>query len=164
MHQGAALVAISYMSCFFDASLTDVLESPECPSDESRGAVLVQILARCGEGLMFNVFYALLGVSALSRVHKSATMLQKLAALCSLCERTMWKGILCWDSLCGWLQTTVSSLSSEYLRQGEAELIIPLWLKVLQDAASDYLHSRTGDNCRNHPGYMQGKGGAAVNS
>ena len=53
---------------FFDASLTDVLESPECPSDESRGAVLVQILARCGEGLMFNVFYALLGVSALSRV------------------------------------------------------------------------------------------------
>ncbi|VAI05522.1 unnamed protein product [Triticum turgidum subsp. durum] len=139
MHRGAALAAISYMSCFFDASLTDVLESPECPSDESRGAVLVQILARCGEGLMSNVFYALLGVSALSRVHKSATMLQQLAALCSLCERTMWKGILCWDSLCGWLQTT-----------------------VLQDAASDYLHSRTGDNCRNHPGYMQGKGGRTL--
>ncbi|VAI05521.1 transportin MOS14-like isoform X3 [Triticum dicoccoides] len=155
MHRGAALAAISYMSCFFDASLTDVLESPECPSDESRGAVLVQILARCGEGLMSNVFYALLGVSALSRVHKSATMLQQLAALCSLCERTMWKGILCWDSLCGWLQTT-------YLRQGEAEMIIPLWLKVLQDAASDYLHSRTGDNCRNHPGYMQGKGGRTL--
>uniref|UniRef100_A0A453I201 Uncharacterized protein n=1 Tax=Aegilops tauschii subsp. strangulata TaxID=200361 RepID=A0A453I201_AEGTS len=56
----------------------------------------------------------------------------------------------------------VSSLSSEYLRQGEAELIIPLWLKVLQDAASDYLHSRTGDNCRNHPGYMQGKGGRTL--
>ncbi|VAH91101.1 unnamed protein product [Triticum turgidum subsp. durum] len=139
MHRGAALAAISYMSCFFDASLTDVLESPECPSDESRGVVLVQILARCGEGLMSNVFYALLGVSALSRVHKSATMLQQLAALCSLCERTMWRGILCWDSLCGWLQTT-----------------------VLQDAASDYLHSRTGDNCRNHPGYMQGKGGRTL--
>uniref|UniRef100_A0A8I6YG59 Exportin-1/Importin-beta-like domain-containing protein n=1 Tax=Hordeum vulgare subsp. vulgare TaxID=112509 RepID=A0A8I6YG59_HORVV len=162
MHRGAALAAISYISCFFDASLTDVLESPECPSDESRGVVLVQILARCGEGLMSNVFYALLGVSALSRVHKSATMLQQLAALCSLCERTMWKGILCWDSLCGWLHTTVSSLSSEYLRQGEAEMIISLWLKVLQDAASDYLHNRTGDNYRNHPGYMQGKGGRTL--
>ncbi|KAM0913940.1 hypothetical protein ACQ4PT_011836 [Festuca glaucescens] len=161
MHRGAAIAAMSYMSCFLDVSLTAVLESPEC-LDGSRGVVLVQILARCGEGLMSNVLYALLGVSALSRVHKSATMLQQLAALCSLCERTMWKAILCWDSICRWLQSTVKSLPSEYLRQGEAEMIIPLWLKVLQDAASDYLHSRTGDNGRNHPDYMQGKGGRTL--
>jgi transportin-3 len=56
----------------------------------------------------------------------------------------------------------VKSLPSEYLRQGEAETIIPLWLKVLEDAASDYLHSRTGDNGRNHPDYMQGKGGRTL--
>jgi ABC-type antimicrobial peptide transport system permease subunit len=43
----------------------------------------------------------------LQQVHKSATMLQQLAALCSLCERTMWKAILCWDSICRWLQSTV---------------------------------------------------------
>lgn len=162
MHRGGALAAMSYMSCFLDVSLAAVLESPECPSDGSPGVVLVQILARCGEGLMSNVLYALLGVSALSRVHKSATILQQLAALCSFCERTTWKAILCWDSLCGWLQSTVTSLPSEYLRQGEAEIIIPLWLKVLLDAASDYLHSRTGDNVRNHHGYMQGKGGRTL--
>ncbi|CAM0873715.1 unnamed protein product [Alopecurus aequalis] len=161
MHRGAAIAAMSYLSCFLDVSLAAVLESPEC-LDGSRGLVLVQILVRCGEGLMSNVLYALLGVSALSRVHKSATMLQQLAALCSLCERTTWKAILCWDSLCRWLQSAVKSLPSEYLRQGEAEMIIPLWLKVLQDAASDYLHSRTGDNGRNHPDYMQGKGGRTL--
>ncbi|KAF0897018.1 hypothetical protein E2562_031318 [Oryza meyeriana var. granulata] len=162
MHRGAALAAMSYMSCFLDVSLAGALESRECLSDGSPGVVLVQILARCGEGLMSNVLYALLGVSALSRVHKSATILQQLAALCSLCERTTWKAIISWDSLCGWLQSAVKSMPSEYLRQGEAEMIIPLWLNVLRDAASDYLHSRTGDNVRNNHAYMQGKGGRTL--
>uniref|UniRef100_A0A0D9XST1 Exportin-1/Importin-beta-like domain-containing protein n=1 Tax=Leersia perrieri TaxID=77586 RepID=A0A0D9XST1_9ORYZ len=115
MHRGAALAAMSYMSCFLDVSLAAALESRECLSDGSPGVVLAQILARCGEGLMSNV-------------HKSATILQQLAALCSLCERTTWKGILSWDSLCRWLQAAVKSMPSEYLRQGEAEMIIPLWL------------------------------------
>jgi hypothetical protein len=35
------------------------------------------------------------------QVHKSATMLQQLAALCSFCEKTIWKAALCWYSL--WL-------------------------------------------------------------
>jgi transportin-3 len=56
----------------------------------------------------------------------------------------------------------VKSLPPEYLKQGEAEMIIPQWLKVLEDAGSDYLHSRTGDNIRNHQGYMQGKGGRTL--
>uniref|UniRef100_A0A0D9XST7 Exportin-1/Importin-beta-like domain-containing protein n=1 Tax=Leersia perrieri TaxID=77586 RepID=A0A0D9XST7_9ORYZ len=149
MHRGAALAAMSYMSCFLDVSLAAALESRECLSDGSPGVVLAQILARCGEGLMSNV-------------HKSATILQQLAALCSLCERTTWKGILSWDSLCRWLQAAVKSMPSEYLRQGEAEMIIPLWLNVLRDAASDYLHSRTADNVRNDHAYMQGKGGRTL--
>uniref|UniRef100_A0A0E0BJZ3 Exportin-1/Importin-beta-like domain-containing protein n=1 Tax=Oryza glumipatula TaxID=40148 RepID=A0A0E0BJZ3_9ORYZ len=162
MHRGAALAAMSYMSCFLDVSLAAALESREHPSDGSPGVVLAQILARCGEGLMSNVLYALLGVSALSRVHKSATILQQLAAVCSLCERTTWKAIISWDSLCRWLQSAVKSMPSEYLRQGEAEMIVPLWLNVLHDAASDYLHSRTGDNVRNNHAYMQGKGGRTL--
>ncbi|XP_062197197.1 transportin MOS14 isoform X2 [Phragmites australis] len=162
MHRGAALAAMSYMSCFLEVGLAAVLESPECIPDGSPCVVLVQILARCGEGLLSNVLYALLGVSALSRVHKSATILQQLAALCSLCERTTWKAVLCWDSLYGWLQSTVKSLPSEYLQPGEAEMIVPLWLKVLENAGSDYLRSRTGDNVRNHQGYMQGKGGRTL--
>ncbi|KAL6842920.1 hypothetical protein ACP4OV_027233 [Aristida adscensionis] len=162
MHRGAALAAMSYVSCFLDAGLAAVLEPPDCIPDRSPGVVLVQILARYGESLVSNVLYALLGVSALSRVHKSATILQQLAALCSICDRTAWKGFLSWDSICGWLQSTVKSLPAEYLKHGEAEVIIPLWLKVLEDAGSDYLHSRTGDNVRNHHGYMQGKGGRTL--
>ncbi|CAO2144367.1 unnamed protein product [Urochloa humidicola] len=162
MHRGAALAAMSYVSCFLEVVLAAVLESPECIPDGSPSVALIQILARCGEGLLSNVLYALLGVSALSRVHKSATILQQLAAMCSFCERTSWKAVLSWNSLCGWLQSTVKSLPSEYLKQGEAEMIIPLWLKVLEDAGSDYLHSRTGDNIRNHQGYMQGKGGRTL--
>jgi len=161
MHRGAALAAMSYISCFLEVALAAVLESPECIPNGSPGVARIQILARCGEGLLSNVLYALLGVSALSRVHKSATILQQLAALCSFCERTTWKAILNWSSLCGWLQSTVKSLPSEYLKQGEAEMIIPLWLKVLEDAGSDYLHSRTSNNIRNQE-YMQGKGGRTL--
>ncbi|KAG2562521.1 hypothetical protein PVAP13_8KG282700 [Panicum virgatum] len=139
MHRGAALAAMSYMSCFLEVVLAAVLQSPECIPNGSPGVALIQILARCGEGLLSNVLYALLGVSALSRVHKSATILQQLAALCSFCERTTWKALLNWSSLCGWLQST-----------------------VLEDAGSDYLHSRTGDNIRNRQEYMQGKGGRTL--
>ncbi|WVZ51352.1 hypothetical protein U9M48_002505 [Paspalum notatum var. saurae] len=123
MHRGAALAAMSYMSCFLEVGLAAVLESLDCILDGSPAMVLIQIVARCGECLLSNILYALLGVSALSRV---------------------------------------KSLPSEYLNQGEAEMIVPLWLKVLEDAGSDYLHSRTGDNIRNHQGYMQGKGGRTL--
>ena len=53
---------------FLEVSLTAVLESPDCIIDRSRGVVLIQILARCGESILSNVLYALLGVSAMSRV------------------------------------------------------------------------------------------------
>ncbi|KAK3120355.1 hypothetical protein QOZ80_9AG0686260 [Eleusine coracana subsp. coracana] len=159
MHRGAALAAMSYMSCFLEVSISAVLESPDCIIEGSPAVVLIQILSRCGESILSNVIYALLGVSAMSRVHKSATILQQLAALCNFCERTTWKAVLCWDSLCGWMQSMVKSLPSDYLKPGEADMIVPLWLKVLEDAGSDYLHSRTGDNVTSHQGYMQGKGG-----
>jgi transportin-3 len=53
---------------FLEVVLAAVLESPECIPNGSPGVALIQILARCGEGLLSNVLYALLGVSALSRV------------------------------------------------------------------------------------------------
>ncbi|GJN04681.1 hypothetical protein PR202_ga22246 [Eleusine coracana subsp. coracana] len=120
MHRGAALAAMSYMSCFLEVSISAVLESPDCIIEGSPAVVLIQILSRCGESILSNVIYALLGVSAMSRV---------------------------------------KSLPSDYLKPGEADMIVPLWLKVLEDAGSDYLHSRTGDNVTSHQGYMQGKGG-----
>ncbi|XP_039124758.1 transportin MOS14 isoform X2 [Dioscorea cayenensis subsp. rotundata] len=162
MHRGAALAAMSYMSCFLEVCLTSILESSACIVEGSLSAVLIQVLSRSGEGLISNVVYALLGVSAMSRVHKSATILQQLAALCSIVDRTSWKTILCWDSLCRWLQSTVQSLPSEYLKQGEAVTLVPLWLKALASAASDYLESKTSDTARSDHGHMQGKGGRTL--
>ncbi|XP_029122253.1 uncharacterized protein [Elaeis guineensis] len=162
MHRGAALAAMSYMSCFLEVSLISVLESLACITEGSLSAVVIHVLSRSGEGLISNVVYALLGVSAMSRVHKSATILQQLAALCSLCERTTWNAVLCWDSLCGWLQSTVQSLPSEYLKQGEAETMVPLWLEALASAASDYLDSKSSDANRSDHVHMQGKGGRTL--
>ncbi|XP_043724641.1 importin-13 isoform X3 [Telopea speciosissima] len=159
MHRGAALAAMSYMSCFLEVSLNAMFESMSCIAEGSFGAVVVQVVSHSGEGLVSNVVYALLGVSAMSRVHKSATILQQLAALCNFSERTAWKAVLCWESLHGWLHST--ALPAEYLKQGEAETIVPMWLKALDSAASDYLESKTCDVGSNH-GYMQGKGGRVL--
>lgn len=147
---------------FLEVTLTSILESSACINEGSLSAVALQILSRTGEGLVSNVIYALLGVSAMSRVHKSATILQQLAAICSLTERTTWKAVLCWDSLCRWLQSTLQSLPPEYLKQGEAETIVPTWLQALTNAASDYLESMTCDTGRSDHGHMQGKGGRTL--
>ncbi|KAF3583689.1 hypothetical protein F2Q69_00026468 [Brassica cretica] len=133
MHRGAALAAMSYLSGSFSV-------------------VTVQVVSHCGEGLLSNlvyallgvaamsrVVYALLGVAAMSRVHKCSTILQQLAAICTLCERTSWKGMLCWKSLQGWLN---SAVWAEYLKQGEAENIVREWSEALGGAGIDYLENK----------------------
>ncbi|CAF2082742.1 unnamed protein product [Brassica napus] len=108
MHRGAALAAMSYLSgtCAV-VSLSSMIETVNCNSQGSFSVVTVQVVSHCGEGLLSNLVYALLGVAAMSRVHKCSTILQQLAAICSLCERTSWKGMLCWKSLQGWLNSAV---------------------------------------------------------
>ncbi|XAR58342.1 hypothetical protein NMG60_11026804 [Bertholletia excelsa] len=159
MHRGAALSAMSYMSCFLEVGLTSLLESVNYVNEGSFVAMAIQVISHCGEGLVSNVVYALLGVSAMSRVHKCATILQQLAAICSLSETTKWKAILCWQSLHGWLCSAVKTLPNEYLKQGEAESIVPLWLKALVGAATDYLESRSYNESTKNHGHMQGRGG-----
>ena len=39
----------------------------------------------------------------------------------------------------GWVQ--VRALPAEYLKQGEAEGLVPVWLKALGGAALDYVES-----------------------
>lgn len=160
MHRGAALAAMSYLSCFLDVGLASLLESVTCISEGSVQDMVIRVISHSGEGLVSNLVYSLLGVSAMSRVHKSATILQQLAAMCSLSERTTWKAILCWELLHGWLYSAVKTLPAEYLKQGEAESVVPIWLNALVSAASDYLENkRSGGN--NH-GHMQGKGGQVL--
>ncbi|GAV85541.1 LOW QUALITY PROTEIN: Xpo1 domain-containing protein [Cephalotus follicularis] len=162
MHRGAALAAMSYLSCFLEAGLTSLLESMIYIPEVSFSATAIQVISRSGEGLVSNVVYALLGVSAMSRVHKCATILQQLAAICSLSERITWKAILCWESLHGWLQSAVQTLPAEYLKQGEAESLAPVWLKALAGAASDYIESKSCDAGKSNYGHMQGKGGRVL--
>ncbi|XP_016561764.2 transportin MOS14 isoform X5 [Capsicum annuum] len=116
MHRGAALTAMSFMSCFLETGLNALVESLAYGSelegivgisDSSIDAMVIQVISHSGDGLVSNLMYALLGVSAMSRVHKSATLLQQLAAMCSLSERTTWKAHLCWDSLHGWLHAAL---------------------------------------------------------
>lgn len=159
MHRGAALAAMSYMSCFLELGLNSLLESVTCNSESLITSMAVHVISHSGEGLVSNVVYALLGVSAMSRVHKSATILQQLAAVCSFSEKTTWKSILCWDSLHGWLHSAVRSLPGEYLRQGEAESLAPVWLKALADAAVDYVESRSSNGGMWVKGKGKGKGG-----
>ncbi|XP_057718878.1 transportin MOS14 isoform X1 [Arachis stenosperma] len=162
MHRGAALAAMSYLSCFLDVGLVTLLEHINCILEGSFNATTIHVISHSGEGLVSNVVYALLGVSAMSRVHKCATILQQLAAICTLSERTTLKSILCWQTLHGWLQSAVQALPAEYLNHGEAETLVPLWSKALVDAAADYLESKNSNGLKSNYGHMQGKGGRVL--
>ncbi|XP_010476273.1 PREDICTED: importin-13-like isoform X1 [Camelina sativa] len=165
MHRGAALAAMSYLSGFLEVSLSSMIETVNCISEGSFSVVSVQVVSHCGEGLLSNLVYALLGVAAMSRVQKCSTILQQLAAICSLCERTSWKGMLCWKSLQGWLNSAVWALPSEYLKQGEAENIVREWSEALGGAGIDYLENKScnfGNNNSQVGGHMQGKHGRAL--
>ncbi|XP_017625966.1 uncharacterized protein LOC108469575 isoform X2 [Gossypium arboreum] len=159
MHRGAALAAMSYLSCFLEVGLASLLESMSFSPEGSFGATSIQVISHSGEGLVSNIVYALLGVSAMSRVHKCATILQQLAAFCCLSERTTWKTVLSWEFLHSWLQAAVQALPADYLKQGEAEMLVPVWLKALAGAASDYLESKSSNGRTSDYGHMQGKGG-----
>ncbi|XP_051140247.1 transportin MOS14 isoform X2 [Andrographis paniculata] len=162
LHRGAALSAMSYMICFLEIGLSLLLE-PEASTSESVQDVVIRVISHCGEGIISNLVYALLGVSAMSRVQKSATILQQLAAICSLSERTNWKVFISWEILQRWLYSALWMLPAEYLKDGEVESLVPIWVKALVDAASDYLRSRQqcgeGEDHGHGRGYMQGKGG-----
>ncbi|KAH9622089.1 hypothetical protein KSS87_005277 [Heliosperma pusillum] len=162
MHRGAALAAMSYMSCLLEAALFSLFEAVRNMSEGAFNGVAIQVISNSGEGLISNVLYALLGTSAMSRVQKCATILQQLAAVCCLSERTSWSGVLRWQTLHGWLYSAVHGLPVEYLKQGEAETIVPSWLKALAGAASDYLESKTCNGVKNDYGHMQGKGGRVL--
>lgn len=53
----------------------------------------------------------------------------------------------------------MQALPAEYLKQGEAEVLVPVWLKALGGAALDYLESKRCDGGKDNRGHMQGKGG-----
>ena len=53
----------------------------------------------------------------------------------------------------------VQALPVEYLKQGEAETLVPVWFEALAGAAADYVESKSRDALQNDYGHMQGKGG-----
>ncbi|CAN1126568.1 Transportin MOS14 [Linum perenne] len=163
MHRGAALAAISYLSCFLEVTLAFLLEPINSIPEESFCCITVQLISRSGEGLVSNIVYALLGVSAMSRVHKCATVLQQLAAICRYCDGAIWNSMLRWDSLQGWLQAAVQALPVEYLKAGEDDTLVPVWVDALSGAATEYLEIKSTCNGGNNSyGHMQGKGGRVL--
>ncbi|KAL9331251.1 hypothetical protein ACSQ67_000861 [Phaseolus vulgaris] len=68
MHRGAALAAMSYLSCFLDVALVSLLECMNSITEGSFNITAIHVISHSGEGLVSNVVYALLGVSAMSRV------------------------------------------------------------------------------------------------
>lgn len=56
----------------------------------------------------------------------------------------------------------MQALPADYLKQGEAETLVPVWLKALADAASDYLESKSTNGGNSDYGHMQGKGGRVL--
>ncbi|KAL8139982.1 hypothetical protein V2J09_006003 [Rumex salicifolius] len=62
------------------------------------------------------------------------------------------------DSFSG-VAVQVHTLPTEYLKQGDTEVLIPSWLKALAAAATDYLESRTSKERKADYGHMHGKGG-----
>ncbi|XP_065635648.1 transportin MOS14 [Quercus suber] len=167
MHRGAALAAMSYLSCFLDAGLASLLECLTCISEGSFSAIAIQIIYHSGEGLVSNVVYALLGVSAMSRVNTTLNCITLPALLLSLfsCSKDN-VDILCFSlSVSDYLTALViqvHTLPVEYLNQGEAESVVPVWLKALAGAASDCLESKSCDGGKNNYGHMQGKGGRVL--
>ncbi|CAB4275551.1 unnamed protein product [Prunus armeniaca] len=134
MHRGAALASMSYLSCFLEVGLASLLDSMTCTPEGSFSAMAIQVISHSGEGLVSNLIYALLGVSAMSRnVFFPMRNLQQ-----------------------------VQALPAEYLKQGEVETLVPVWSKALAGAASDYIESRSCDGGHNSYGHMQGKGGRVL--
>lgn len=64
----STLILLSFLG-FLDAGLASLLECLTCISEGSFSAIAIQVISRSGEGLVSNVVYALLGVSAMSRVN-----------------------------------------------------------------------------------------------
>jgi hypothetical protein len=59
---------------FLDAGLASLLGCATCIPEGSFSAMAIQVISHSGEGLVSNVVYALLGVSAMSRVNKMFLM------------------------------------------------------------------------------------------
>lgn len=163
MHRGAALAAMSYMSRFLEVGASSLVDFGTHTNEFSLAGVCLGICSQYGESTVCGVLYALLGVSAMTRVHKATTILQQLAAICHLSEGTNYEPRLGWSSLQTWLVNAVHTLPGEYLKSGEAEQLIPSWLKALDVASSDYYNSKLSTLGKNTSGgYMQGDGGRSL--
>ncbi|CAM6046725.1 unnamed protein product [Sphagnum compactum] len=163
MHRGAALATMSYMSSFLEVGLSSLSNSRSI-LEGSLLTVVSRICLQCGENIISGMLYALLGVSAMTRVHKATMILQQLAALCYLSVGTENKLPLQWSSLQGWLVAAVQALPPEYLKPGEVDILIATWLKAMEAAASDIYKMQAVQN-GGRPGgggYLRGDGGRSL--
>lgn len=68
LNKGHYTFLLSFLG-FLEVSLASLLDSVTCIPEGSFSAMAIHVISHCGEGLVSNVVYALLGVSAMSRVN-----------------------------------------------------------------------------------------------
>lgn len=69
---------------FLEVSLASLLDSATCILEGSFSATAINVICHCGDGLVSNVVYALLGVSAMSRVSTLSLLMSMHARLVCL--------------------------------------------------------------------------------
>ncbi|XP_024393613.1 uncharacterized protein [Physcomitrium patens] len=162
MHRGAALAAMSYMSNFLEVVLSAFTAPRSVSLDGSFLGAAARVCLQCGENVVSGMMYALLGVSAITRVNKATIILQQLSALCYFSANVDSHFPLNFSTLQGWLVSAVQGLPPEYLKPGEVETLIPIWLKAMEAAAGDVYRSKASMNSGGRAsggGYLQGAGG-----
>ncbi|RYR54087.1 hypothetical protein Ahy_A06g029355 isoform F [Arachis hypogaea] len=140
MHRGAALAAMSYLSCFLDVGLVTLLEHSNCILEGSFNATTIHVISHSGSQMCNNS--STTGCN-LHIIRKNNIEVYTLLA------NSAW-------------MATVQALPAEYLNHGEAETLVPLWSKALVDAAADYLESKNSNGLKSNYGHMQGKGGRVL--
>lgn len=76
-HKHTLTLSFSSSTGFLEVSLSSMIETVNCISEGSFSVVSVQVVSHCGEGLLSNLVYALLGVAAMSRVNDLSKKLSK---------------------------------------------------------------------------------------
>ncbi|CAI5477815.1 unnamed protein product [Closterium sp. Yama58-4] len=149
-HRGVSASSFAFISALMTAAIQQAgalsLQSQSQPQAQQGVPPLVQLCTAHGALLSHTLVAALLGPSAVSRVHKCVSLLQQLFHVCCCAARA--SGSSHTPASAGaeasaaavqaalppmhqWLVAAFSALPPGFLRAGEAEAVLPAWLTQL---------------------------------
>eukprot|EP00850_Spirogloea_muscicola_P020106 SM000207S06181 [mRNA] locus=s207:242531:249689:+ [translate_table: standard] len=146
-HRGAAFAALSFISAWLDVALDgreNILSAAKgigpCSAAAVRSCQQSAVPVLCG------LLHSLLGISALSRVHKISAVLQQLAALAAKASTMPDQ---CAITLHTWLSNSLYLLPDGLLPPHLSEVVLRDWTRALSAAGAEFglasrLHAVTG--------------------